>query len=85
LFWLFDHLALRAALGGRAKDAALVAGYANAVYDKFGRTREAMGRHAMERTALVLPDALADGQIAQLHRLGAQLSEEQATAIALGT
>jgi len=84
LFWLFDHLALRAVLGGRAKDAALIAGYSNAVYEKFGRTREPMGCHAMERTALLLHDALTDEEIAQLRRLGAQLSEDQIMTIALG-
>ncbi len=85
LFWLFDHLALLAALGGRAKDAALIAGYSNAVYEKFGRTREPMGYQAMERTASLLRDTLADEEIAPLQRLGAQLSEEQAMTIGLGT
>ncbi|HEX4159303.1 MAG TPA: winged helix-turn-helix domain-containing protein [Rhizomicrobium sp.] len=85
LFWLFDHLALRAALAGRAKDAALIAGYSNAVYEKFGRTREPMGHNAIERTRFLLRDVLADEETAQLHRLGSQLSEEQAMAIALGT
>jgi ATP/maltotriose-dependent transcriptional regulator MalT len=85
LFWLFDHLALRAALAGRAKDAALIAGYSNAVYEKFGRTREPMGHNAIERTRFLLGDVLADEETAQLHRLGSQLSEEQAMTIALGT
>jgi predicted ATPase/DNA-binding winged helix-turn-helix (wHTH) protein len=85
LFWLFDHLALRAALGGRTKDAALISGYADAVYEKFGQTRQPMGRHAMDRTAALLCDSLQDGEIAELRRLGAQLSEAQATTIALGT
>jgi len=85
LFWLFDHLALLAALGERAKDAALVAGYANAMYNKIDRAREPMGRHAMERVANLLDDALADDEIAHLQRLGAQLSEEQAASIALGS
>lgn len=85
LFWLFDHLALRAVLTGRARDAALIAGYANAVYQKFDRPRETMGRHAMERTTWLLREALPEAQITQLNRVGAQLSEDQATSIALGT
>ncbi|HEY2447193.1 MAG TPA: hypothetical protein VGI20_15775, partial [Rhizomicrobium sp.] len=84
LFWLFDHLALRAALAGRARDAALVAGYSNAVHEKSARVREPMGRHAMERMTPLLRDALPDTEIAQLERLGARLSEEQAITIALG-
>lgn len=83
LFWLFDHLALRAALGGHARDAALVASYSSAMYEKYGRSREPMGRHAMERTASLLRDVLPEEEIAQLDRLGAQLSEDQALTIAL--
>lgn len=83
LYWLFDHLALRAALDGRARDGALLAGYADAVYEKLGRTREPMGHHAMERLAAMLRDTLEDDDIAELRRLGAQLSEDQATRIAL--
>jgi tetratricopeptide (TPR) repeat protein len=84
LFWLFDHLALRAGLAGHTKDAALIAGYSNAVHQKFGRPREPMGRRAIERMTLLLRDALPDEEIAQLGRLGAQLSEDQAMTIALG-
>lgn len=83
LYWLFDQLSLLAALSGRAKDAALLAGYADAVYEKLGRTREPMGRHAMERLASVLRDSLQENEIAELQHLGAQLSEDQATRIAL--
>jgi predicted ATPase/DNA-binding winged helix-turn-helix (wHTH) protein len=82
LFWLFDHLALRAALGGRAKDSALIAGYANLVSRNNGQ-REPMGRHAVERTAVLLRQALPEEEIEQLGRLGAHLSEEQALTIAL--
>lgn len=84
LFWLFDHLALRTALAGRARDAALISGYANAVHEKLDRPREPMGHRAVERLMLVLRDALPDEEIAQLGRRGAQLSEDQALTIALG-
>lgn len=83
LFWLFDHLALRAALAGRARDAALIAGYANAVHRKSGRAREPMGRGAAERLNLLLREALPEDQLAELDRLGAQLSEDQTIAVAL--
>lgn len=83
LFWLFDHLALLAALDGRAKDAALIAGYSNAVYEKSGRTREPMGHRAIERATALLQDALPEDEITHLCRLGCQLNEEQATTIAL--
>lgn len=83
LFWLFDHLGLCAALQGRPRDAALVAGYANAVHQKFGRPREPMGSNAMERTISLLRDALPDQEVADLRQLGARLSEDQAITIAL--
>lgn len=83
LFWLFDHLALRAALKGRNKDAALVAGYANAMFAKSGRIREPIGRKAVERLTLLLRDALPDREIVEFDRLGAQLSEDQVIIIAL--
>jgi hypothetical protein len=84
LFWLFDHLALRAALAGHAKDAALIAGYAEGVHQKLGGAREPMGRHAIQRMTKLLRNAMSDEDIAQLNRLGAQLSEDQAMTVALG-
>jgi len=83
LYWLFDHLALRAGLGGRVKDAALIDGYTSAVYEECGRTREPMGRRAVERLTLVLSDALPAREITQLRRLGAQLTEDQVLSLAL--
>lgn len=83
LFWLFDHLALRSALAGRARDAALIAGYATAVHEKSGRPREPMGRNAAERLNLLLHEALPEDQVAELDRLGARLTEDQTIAIAL--
>lgn len=83
LFWLFDHLALRAVLSGYAKNAALIAGYADAVFKNSSHQREAMGHRAMERTQSLLRDALPENEIAELGHLGAQLSEDQALALAL--
>jgi hypothetical protein len=61
LFWLFDHLALRTALTGRARDAGLVAGYADAACRKFSRRREPIGERAVERTQLLLREAPSRG------------------------
>lgn len=83
LLGLFDHLALRAALAGRAKDAALIAGYANSAYGKNGQPREPMGRQAMERTGLLLRDLLCDKEASEFGRLGERLSEDQVLSIAL--
>ncbi|HEY3777119.1 MAG TPA: winged helix-turn-helix domain-containing protein [Rhizomicrobium sp.] len=83
LFWLFDHLALRAGLAGRIKDAALIAGYADAVFREFGRPREPIGRAATERLAVLLRDALPEGELEQFARMGAQFSEDRAIALAL--
>jgi predicted ATPase/DNA-binding winged helix-turn-helix (wHTH) protein len=83
LFWLFDHLALRAALAGRARDAAHIAGYADAVHETFGRPREPMGRRAVDRLDALLQDAISDRQITELRRIGAQMTEDQALGIAL--
>jgi tetratricopeptide (TPR) repeat protein len=83
LFWLFDHLALRVALAGRARDAALIGGYADAVHEKSGHPREPMGRQARARLGALLHEALPEEEIAQLTSLGAQLSEDQTLIIAL--
>jgi len=83
LYWLFDHLALRAALVGRAKDAALIAGYADAVHQKLGCQRQPMGRRAVERVHVLLHETLSDEDAARLGEMGAKLTEDQATSIAL--
>jgi hypothetical protein len=84
LFWIFDHMALLAGLGGRIKDAAVISGYANAVYSEFGRPREPIGREATKRLAALLRDTLPAEEIEQFGRAGAQFSEDQALALALG-
>lgn len=83
LFWLFDHVALRAALAGRMKDAAHIAGYADAVHEKFGRPREPMGQRALVRLDGLLRGALTADQTVQFRRMGARLTEDQALALAL--
>jgi hypothetical protein len=84
LFWLFDHLALRAGLAGWMTDAALLLGYADAAYRMLDQQREPVGRHAVERLGDMLRKKLPHDDIAELSRVGAQLSEEQAMALAFG-
>jgi len=83
LYWLFDHLALRAALVGRGRDAALILGYTEAAHQKLGCQRQSMGRVAIERLHGLLCETLPDAEITELCEMGAKLSEDQATAIAL--
>jgi len=83
LFWFFDQLALRSGLAGRIKDAALIAGHADAVFREFSRPREPIGQQASERLAALLRETLSHREIEQFGRMGAQLSENQIVALAL--
>lgn len=85
LFWLFDHLALRCGLAGRATDAALLAGYADNAHRKSGYSRWPMGVRAMDRLRTLLYEGLPDKEIKRLRRIGATLSENQAMTLALRT
>jgi predicted ATPase/DNA-binding winged helix-turn-helix (wHTH) protein len=84
LFWFFDHLALRAALTGRTKDAALISGYADALSREFGRPRDPIGRQAVERLETLLKQSFSRQEIEEFGRIGAQLSEAQVMSLALG-
>ncbi|HEY3777295.1 MAG TPA: winged helix-turn-helix domain-containing protein [Rhizomicrobium sp.] len=83
LFWLFDHLALRAGLAGLITDAARLAGYSDAVCRTHDHPREPIGCRAIERLTKLLRDALTGGEISQLAREGALLTEQQALTLAL--
>jgi predicted ATPase len=83
LFWLFDHLALRSGLARRTTDAALLSGYADAIYKKTHYPREPMGHRAMERLRTLLQATLPNQDITRLGKLGSQLSEDQAMTLAL--
>jgi tetratricopeptide (TPR) repeat protein len=83
LFWLFDHLALRAGVAGRMTDAARLAGYSDAVYRTHHHPREPIGCRAIERLTELLRDALTGGEISQLAQEGALLTEQQALTLAL--
>ncbi len=83
LFWFFDHLALRAALAGRTRDAALISGYADALSREFGRPRDPIGNEAVTRLAALLAESFSRADIEQFARIGAQLSEAQIVNLAL--
>ena len=83
LFWLFDHFALRCGLAGRITDAALLAGYADAVYRNNDHSRLPMALRAVERLRLLLNDALPDDENIRLRKIGAELSEDRAMTLAL--
>jgi predicted ATPase/DNA-binding winged helix-turn-helix (wHTH) protein len=85
LFWFFDHLALRAGLAGRTKDAALISGYADQLSREFGRPRDPIGRQAVDRLAALLKQTFSTAEIEQFARIGAQLSETQVVDLALGS
>jgi hypothetical protein len=85
LFWFFDHLALRAGLAGRMKDAALISGYADALSREFGRPRDPVGRLAVDRLAALLKESFPDREIEDFARIGAQLSEAQVVNLALSS
>jgi ATP/maltotriose-dependent transcriptional regulator MalT len=83
LFWLFDHFALRCGLAGHITDAALLAGYADTVYQNNDHSRWPMALRAVERLRLLLHEALPDDESIRLREIGAALSEDQAMTLAL--
>lgn len=83
LFWLFDHLGLRAALSGRMPDAAMIAGHADEAFRRNGHSRWPMGVRAVERLNTLLSSALPESEILRLRSIGAALSEDQAMTLAL--
>jgi len=85
LFWFFDHMALRLAIAGHVQDAALLSGYADCVFRKFGRPREPVGQEAISRLSDILRASLSGDEIELSRTIGEHLSEDRAIAIALRT
>ncbi len=85
LFWFFDHMALRLAIAGQFRDAALISGYADSVFCKFGRPREPVGLQAVSRLSELLRTSLSGDEIEQLHGVGKHLGEDRVIALALRT
>lgn len=83
LYAQLDHLALRAGLAGRARDAARIIGYVEPIYRQSGRPREPIGERAAVRLSQLLEATLAKDEIVRLQNEGALLSEDQALTLAL--
>jgi predicted ATPase/DNA-binding winged helix-turn-helix (wHTH) protein len=83
VFWLFDHLALRLGLAGHVTDAALLAGYADAIHQRNEYPRWPMGLRASKQLMALLRGTLAESEISRLGQMGAKLTEDQAIALAL--
>jgi len=83
LFWFFDHMALRLAVAGQIRDAALLSGYADSVFRKFGRPREPIGQEAVNRLEEILRTSLSGEEVEQLRCLGKRLDEDRIVALAL--
>jgi hypothetical protein len=77
-------MALRLAIAGHVRDAALLSGYADCVFRKFGRPREPVGQQAVNRLPEILRTSLGNDEIEQLREIGEHLSEDRVIAIALG-
>jgi len=84
LFWLFDQLALRSALAGLLTDAALLAGYAEAIRKENSHPRWPIAQRASDRLDQLLKCGLPDEEVQRLKGVGARLSEDQAVVLALG-
>jgi tetratricopeptide (TPR) repeat protein len=80
---VFDHLALRAALAGKSKDAARIIGYADCMHRAFSRPREPIEKRAAARVLKLLRGTLPEGEIKRLKREGAALTEQRAIDLAL--
>jgi tetratricopeptide (TPR) repeat protein len=77
--WLFDHLALRAAKGGRMDDAARLLGYAG----RNGAERQTAELRAVETLKDILGRHLAPERLGRLTAEGRLLGDDQATELAL--
>lgn len=84
--WIFaDHVALRAALAGRATDAAHLAGYADAMRACKQAPREPNEARARERLQTLLTNRFGAVERERLLADGAQLGDDDACRLALDT
>ncbi len=83
LFWLFDHLALRQCLVGRAPDAARILGFADAIFRRHRNSRWPIGQNAVARLMALLDDAMPHAKVLRLKAEGALLDEDQALRLAI--
>lgn len=78
-----DHLALRAALVGRCKDAARLVGFIDAVFESRGIVRQVNEARARARLDRLLHDRLDANERAALMAQGATMTEHDACRLAL--
>ena len=80
--WWADHLALLAALQVRHRAAALLSGYADAVYARSDDTREVNETRSVERALAIARDALGAVEVERLRAQGALLRDADVDALA---
>ena len=80
---LLDHLAALAGKAGRFENAARLWGYTDAELARRGNPRQPNEQQAIDDLARCLGAALAVPELARLQAEGAQMSEDQAVALAL--
>ena len=84
--WVFvDSFALRAALTGRHRDAARLAGYHDDVFARHGRKHHAIDARTSERLLSLLHERLAADELERLRAEGTQLTESEACSLALAS
>jgi hypothetical protein len=81
--WLLEPLALRAALCGRASDAARIAGCIDATFQRTGEVSLRATEARRRRLDALLARELPAAELAALRGEGAQVSEERVFALAL--
>ena len=85
LDWLADNAALLAALEGRARAAAKLCGFADAIYStEGGAVRQVNEARAAERAKGIACEAIGDSEFERLKAEGARLSAEAAESLAFG-
>ena len=78
-----DHLALRAALAGKPRSAARIAGYSDHAWAASEATRQSNEARARERLRALLHETLSADEIEHLLANGAKMIEDEACRLAL--
>jgi predicted ATPase/DNA-binding winged helix-turn-helix (wHTH) protein len=82
--WIFgDHVALRAALAGRLREAARVAGYSDAAWAAKKASRQPNEARARDRLHSLLREKVSTDDLARFLAEGAKMSEDEAWRLAL--
>jgi len=80
---LMDHLALRAALTGKHRDAALLAGYIDAAHAARQATRPPNEARARDRLRALLREMFLPEELERVLAEGAKMSDDEASRLAL--